>query len=105
MPHTIPRTAIDSGVIKAVGWQDDVLVIEFHNGSLRAYKDVPLSAWESFGAAESRGRFYSQEIKGKYSSELLTGQCVGCGARHQVIAESCGQCGGVVRLVDRRHDE
>lgn len=43
-----------------------VLFIEFKNGSVYQYFDVPLAVFESMKTATSKGQFLAQNIKGLY---------------------------------------
>ena len=102
--HDIPRIPLDSGVLKSAAYDAGTLIIEFHNGSIFAYRDVPVSLFEAFGRAESRGRFYAENIKGKISGTKLTGACPQCGSKPEIIGETCSDCGVgvVVALVSKR---
>lgn len=42
------------------------LEVSFHNGGVYQYFDVPHHEWESFVAAESKGKFLHDNIKGRY---------------------------------------
>ena len=42
------------------------LEVEFQNGGNYQYFDVPEHIWEAFKAADSKGQFLSQNIKGQY---------------------------------------
>ena len=46
--------------------QNRVLRVEFKNGSLYGYYDLPASVFESMQAAESKGQFLAQQVKGRY---------------------------------------
>lgn len=105
--RTIPRDLIDSSGIKAVGYDDErqILSLEFHSGTIFHYYKFPLTAFEAFGAAESRGQHYAREIKGKYLGKPMTGLCASCQAKG-LIGEKCDFCGeGVIREIDRTHTE
>jgi hypothetical protein len=111
--RTIERLPIDSSNLKAVGYDADrqILSVEFHpaagndQGSIFHYYNVPVVVFEDMGTAESRGRFYSQHIRGHYVAKPMTGKCPACGAIG-FIAEHCGFCAdGIVREIDRQHKE
>jgi hypothetical protein len=44
----------------------NTLTVEFKNGSMYDYYDVPVPVYESMKNASSKGRFLAQEIKGNY---------------------------------------
>lgn len=100
--HLIERFAVDSGTIKSIGYENGACVVEFVSGHLYAY---PMTAaeFEVFAAAESKGRYFNQAIKGKFAGEKLTGKCSQCGRVPAVIAAACEVCGGQVRAIDTTH--
>ena len=104
--RTIPRLPIDSSGIKSIGYAEDrqILAVEFHSGSVIHYDNVTLDTFEALGAAESRGKFYSREIKGKFSGRAMTGLCPQCKAAGY-IGEPCECQMGVVREIDRTHKQ
>lgn len=103
-PHLIARYAIDSSNLKAIGYEDGLCVVEFHSGHLYAYAMTP-EQFEAFATAESKGRYFNQEIRGKFTGDKLTGQCAGCQLTPAVMAEPCPSCGAAVRPIDRVHKE
>nr|MDO8087519.1 KTSC domain-containing protein [Candidatus Sigynarchaeum springense] len=65
--------AVDSSFIARVEHypqkeKDGVLVVQFKNGSIRAYYGVPRGIYDDFLNASSKGNFYTREIKGKFKS-------------------------------------
>lgn len=59
---------VESSQVKAVGYDPAAseLFIEFTRGAVYVYRGVPRDVYDRFLAAESKGRFFSQEIKGKF---------------------------------------
>lgn len=102
--HAIPRYAVDSSTVKAIGYDFELCVVEFTNGHLYAYPMTP-DQFEAFAASESKGRYFNTAIRGKFTGRKLTGQCAGCGSVPQVLVIPCPSCGGVVREIDRQHKE
>ena len=45
---------------------NSTLEVEFHNGSIYQYFDVPQGVWENFKLAESKGQFIHNSLKGHY---------------------------------------
>lgn len=45
---------------------NQIMLVEFKNGSLYKYFDVPETIYEQMKTAPSKGRFLSQNIKGLY---------------------------------------
>ena len=64
----IPREAITSTALAAVGYSKrlHILEIEFLNGGLYRYLNVPPSIYGELMAAESKARYYDANIKGSY---------------------------------------
>ncbi|WP_285506800.1 KTSC domain-containing protein [Actinokineospora sp. NBRC 105648] len=54
--------------IAAVGYDADrrVLEVEFHNGRVYQYLDVPKKIYWQFASAKSLGTFLNQEIRDRY---------------------------------------
>ena len=57
----------------AIGYDphQELLQVEFVNGSVYQYEDVEPETWEDFCETESPGRFYNAEIKGMYPSKRI----------------------------------
>lgn len=51
--------------------QTSTLTIDFPNGSQYSYADVPQQVYIDFMNAESKGKFFNQNIKGKYKAEKV----------------------------------
>jgi hypothetical protein len=67
----IERSPVNSSNIKSVGYDKDgkTLVVEFNNGSLYHYSDVPSSAHAELMAAKSVGSHLNKNIRGVYKHE------------------------------------
>jgi hypothetical protein len=61
---------IDSSFLKSVAFDNNTqqLEIHFQNGSEYTYVEVPLTTYEAMMNAASIGRFYQQNIKGKFKT-------------------------------------
>jgi hypothetical protein len=66
----IPRQPVQSTAIAAIGYSKrrHILEIEFVNGAIYRYLDVPPSVYRDLMSAESKARFYDFNIKKKYRS-------------------------------------
>src|SRR2546423_14947671 len=66
----IPRQRVASKVISSIGYSKrlHVLEIEFVNGAIYRYSQVPPSVHRALLASESKARFYDVIIKGNYPS-------------------------------------
>ncbi|MDP3173960.1 MAG: KTSC domain-containing protein [Phenylobacterium sp.] len=47
------------------------LFVRFRSGEAYAYRDVPAGVHEAFMAAESKGRFFQDEVRDRYGFERL----------------------------------
>ncbi len=66
----IRRAPVESSAIATIGYSKrrHALEIEFINGATYRYLDVPNSLYRKLIAAESKARFYDQNIRGRYRS-------------------------------------
>jgi len=62
------RKNIDSSMLQSIGYDanSSTLELEFKNGGVWQYFDLPESLWYEFEAAESQGKFFLREIKNQY---------------------------------------
>lgn len=54
---------VESSSIKAVGYAEGTLYIQFTSGSVYCYKDVPADMFVKLINADSVGHFFAAEIK------------------------------------------
>jgi hypothetical protein len=64
----IQRETVDSSALAAVGYSKRLraLEIEFHDGLIYRYLDVPGSIYTDMMHAESKAHFYNQNVRGKF---------------------------------------
>jgi len=69
----IPREPVQSSAIAKVGYSKrrHILEIEFVNGAVYRYFDIPLSVHHDLRWAESKARFYDSKIRKHYRSVLV----------------------------------
>ncbi len=62
------RTQVGSSNIASIGYDQKTktLEVEFLNGSIYQYFDVPQAVYEEFIRAESKGKYLAYQIKGNY---------------------------------------
>ena len=60
------RQQVSSSNIRSIGWEDDVLEVEFLTGTVYQYTEVPHDVYEEFVTATSVGKFFHVNIKGMY---------------------------------------
>jgi hypothetical protein len=70
---SIRREAVDSASIASIGFHADqrILEIEFRSGALYRYFAVPPSIFEGLQKAESKGRYFSKSIRGRFEFRRL----------------------------------
>ncbi|WP_030061371.1 MULTISPECIES: KTSC domain-containing protein [Streptomyces] len=63
------RTAVDSSVLRSVGYDPAArqLELEFTGGRLYVYEDVPARVHRELLAAPSHGRYFVRRIRGRYA--------------------------------------
>jgi hypothetical protein len=61
----VRRERLDSSSVASVGYDAaaQVLEVEFRNGGVYQYLDVPGDEYDEFREADSKGRFLNTEIK------------------------------------------
>jgi hypothetical protein len=66
----IPRQPVQSTAIAKIGYSKrrHILEIEFVNGAIYRYLDVPSTVHRDLMSAESKARFYDSNVKGHYRS-------------------------------------
>jgi KTSC domain len=66
----IPRHPVESSALAAVGYSSHLhaLEVEFLNGAIYRYFDVPKSLYRRLIAADSKARFYDDHIRGRFRS-------------------------------------
>jgi len=63
----------DSSLIKSIAYESRVLTVLFTNGKMYAYDKVPKRVFEDFCSAQSKGKYFNENIRGEYDSEEITG--------------------------------
>jgi len=61
------RQGVMSSNIKAIGWDKDVLEVEFAKGSVYRYKGVSRDIYEGFMASGSKGKYFYSVIKTQFT--------------------------------------
>jgi hypothetical protein len=59
------RVSVDSAVMCSVGYDaaSELLEVEFRNGSVYRYFDVPRDHYDAFLAATSKGKFFNAHVR------------------------------------------
>lgn len=69
----IERTPVESRSLASVGYDAKarVLVVEFRDGGLYRYREVPREVFDGLMTAASKGRYFLERIRGKYDYERV----------------------------------
>lgn len=72
----ISRQPVESTAIAKIGYSKrrHILEIEFVNGAVYRYLDVPHTVYRDLMSAESKARFYDSNIRRHYHSVLVRSQ-------------------------------
>ena len=65
------RMIIDSTLVYSVGYFDGVLEVEFRDGGLYQYDDVPPEVFHELTVAKSAGGHFIKNIKSEYRCRKL----------------------------------
>jgi hypothetical protein len=70
------RRAVNSSVIRTLGYDDrsKVLEVEFHTNRIYQYFGVPLAVYDDLLNAPSIGEFYNRQIRNEYDFLEITKQ-------------------------------
>jgi hypothetical protein len=62
------RRTVESSLIRSIGYDlpSSVLEIEFANGHVYEYYDVPLSVYSRLMASDSKGAYFNEHVKDMY---------------------------------------
>ena len=65
--------AVDSRLFAAAAYRKQTrqLYLRFRDGDVYRYFDCPLSVYEEFLAAGSKGRYFSQKVRNRFRDELV----------------------------------
>jgi len=71
----IKRVAVNSTNLRSIGYHRGLrlLEIEFQSGSIYRYRNVPLNTYGALMGADSKGRHFSQQIRGRYEFKRING--------------------------------
>ena len=67
------KETVSSSMINCIGYnqEDALLEVEFSNGTVYQYKDVPLDIFSNLMSANSIGKYLNENIKDVYSFEKI----------------------------------
>lgn len=84
---------VESSSLNRVGYDEksNTLVVEFKDHSVYFYHGVSASKFEELMKAESKGKYFSAEVKGQYESFKLDAELVPVGS-HVSLVETLHAC-------------
>jgi len=65
------RISVKSSNLQAVGYEAEIMEVEFLNGSVYEYSEIPQEKYDGLMTAPSKGKYYNQYIKGQFPSKKL----------------------------------
>jgi hypothetical protein len=65
-------TEVESSLITHVAYEGTTLYARFKGGNEYAYDAVPQQVYDEFMQAESKGKFFMRNIKGKFADRKIT---------------------------------
>ena len=65
-------TPLISTNLKAADWIDGTLYIEFNNGGVYSYAQVPKTVFQDLIIAESAGKYFTANIRNKYETTRVS---------------------------------
>lgn len=73
MEKIVLKSFEDSSVIKLGMWNPatEDLVVVFNTGSIWSYSKLPYAIWWSLYSAESAGKYFNNNIRGKYTESCI----------------------------------
>lgn len=66
-----PMTPVRSSNLTAVGYKDNALYVQFSQGAIYRYDNVPIAAHKALLLTPSKGQFFAKNIKDKFKSVAL----------------------------------
>jgi hypothetical protein len=66
------RRPVTSSNVASIGWENDVLEVEFHSGHIYRYHDVPQGEYQALLGASSVGKMFNSAIAGQFREEKVT---------------------------------
>ncbi len=67
------REPVSSSNIAAIGYdsETEILEVEFTNGSIYEYRNIPIFLYEELMSASSYGSFFNREIRNAFAYEKI----------------------------------
>lgn len=67
------RSPVSSSNLSSVGYDEDskILEIEFNDGSVYQYSNVPQNIYEGLMSASSHGKYFHRNVRGSYNYKQI----------------------------------
>jgi hypothetical protein len=66
------RTKVFSNMIESIGYENEILEIEYRSGAIYQYSSVPKEIFEGIMSSDSKGKYFHQNIFRKYPEQKTT---------------------------------
>ncbi|MEA5595215.1 KTSC domain-containing protein [Rivularia sp. UHCC 0363] len=75
--ETFAMLPVASPMANAIGYdsETEVLQIEFNSGAVYQFSNIDEDTWEDLYTSEAVGRYFNQNIKGRYESQRVDNSC------------------------------
>lgn len=91
-PPAVTLHPIDSTFVAALGHDGTTLAVQFTNGKVFHYADVPEEVYREVASAPSVGSTFSKLVRSRYVATCIVGKCPKCGDTGYA-GETCKDCG------------
>lgn len=100
----IPLEQVSSSNLEALGFDPDRkrAAVQFKNGKIIYYAGISQEVMTTWYGSPSLGKYYAQNIRGKYQGELMTGECPKCGDGPGFGGDKCESCGCAEYVIPQR---
>ena len=66
------RETLTSSALRSVGWDQDVLEVEFKDGQVWAYENVPINVWkEMMNGPTTPGKYFYRNIRSQFKGARI----------------------------------
>jgi hypothetical protein len=67
------RQVVDSSSLRSIGYDrsTSALEVEFLNGAVYRYEDVPPELWTEFRSSGSKGQFFQQRVRDRFPTTRI----------------------------------
>jgi hypothetical protein len=64
------RQVVESSSLRSIGYDraTTTLEVEFRNGGVYRYADVPPELWSAFRHADSKGKFFQDHVRDRFAT-------------------------------------